>query len=299
MDILLTGAQGFLGSNLSEKLSLIHKVYSLSRKSAYYACDLSVDIPIFNNINFDLVIHAAGFAHFTSNKPIASNLFHSINVLGTKNLLKGLENSGIPPMFVFISTVAVYGETNGKLIKETSKLNAVDPYGKSKIYAEKIVSDWCKKFNVSCTILRLPLVVAMNPPGNLGAMINGIKKGLYFNIQGGRAKKSMVLASDVAEYILKSAEVGGIYNLTDGYHPSFIELSEHIAKLLKKKKPINLPYWLAKSLAFCGDFFGSNVPINSSKLTKILSDLTFDDSKARDAFGWNPTPVLRENFISK
>ncbi len=298
MEILLTGAQGFLGSILKDKLSSSHNLYSLSRNSSCYACDLSVDIPVFENIYFDLVIHAAGIAHIASNNHIESNQFYNVNVLGTENLLKGLEKSGVPLMFVFISTVAVYGESNGSLITESSELKAVDPYGKSKLDAEKLVLDWCKEFNVLCTILRLPLVVAINPPGNLGSMIYGIKRGFYFNIGGGGAKKSMVLATDVAKYILKSAEVGGIYNLTDGYHPSVSELSHHIAKLLKKKKPLNLPYWLAKTLAIFGDFFGSKALINSVKLRKIISNLTFDDSKARNTFGWDPTPVLKDNFIS-
>ena len=50
--------------------------------------------------------------------------------------------------------------------------------------------------------------------------------------------------------------------------------------------------WLAKLAAYFGDFLGSNALINTNKLRKIISDLTFDDSKARASFGWNPTPVL-------
>jgi hypothetical protein len=41
-----------------------------------------------------------------------------------------------------------------------------------------------------------------------------------------------------------------------------------------------------------GDLLGNNSPVNSNKFKKIISDLTFDDSRAREAFGWNPTPVL-------
>lgn len=46
-----------------------------------------------------------------------------------------------------------------------------------------------KQHNVVCTILRLPLLVGTNPPGNLGAMIKGIARGYYFNIGGGKSKK--------------------------------------------------------------------------------------------------------------
>lgn len=53
-----------------------------------------------------------------------------------------------------------------------------------------------------------------------------------------------------------------------------------------------MPNFVAKLVAKVGDMLGSWVPLNSSKLRKITSTLTFDDSKARAAFGWSPTPVL-------
>ena len=108
----------------------------------------------------------------------------------------------------------------------------------------------------------------------------------------------MVLANDVAKYILIAAEVGGVYNLTDGHHPSFYELSNYISKQLKKKPPKNLNYLVIKVIALIGDLFGSNALINSIKLRKITSNLTFDDTKAREIFLWNPTPILKGFKIS-
>ena len=145
-----------------------------------YQFDLSKNVPYFYD-RFEIIIHCAGKAHLLpkTNQEIAS--FYSVNVLGTKNLLKGL-TSKLPKRFVFISSVSVYGLTQGENIPETHPLLAEDPYGKSKIEAEKIVENWCKENNVICTILRLPLLVGLNPPGNLGAMIRGIKKGYYFAI---------------------------------------------------------------------------------------------------------------------
>ena len=170
---------------------------------------------------------------------------------------------------------------------------AKDPYGLSKIKAERLVYEWCEKHKITCTILRLPLVVGPNPPGNLGAMIKAIKKGYYLNLSGGIAKKSMVFIEDIARYILKESQIGGVYNLTDGYHPSFLEISNLISKQLNKSKSLNIPIWIAMILAFIGDLFGSKAPINSNKLNKIVSKLTFDDRKAREAFGWMPSPVLK------
>lgn len=291
MEILLTGANSFLGRSIVNELNSDHNISSLSRSSGNYKVSLENEIPNFNK-KFDLVIHAAGKAHSVPKTAFEKKQFHDINVLGTQNLLKGIEKIGLPKQFVFISSVAVYGKESGKNINEEVPLLAKDAYGLSKIRAEKMVIEWCSKHNVICTILRLPLLVGKNPPGNLGDMLIAINKGYYFNIGGGEARKSMVLAQDVAVFIPKIALVGGVYNLTDGVHPNFKELSAALMQTKNKSKLLNLPIFLAKILGHIGDVLGEKAPINSLKLKKITSDLVFDDAKARNKFGWKPQEVL-------
>lgn len=295
--ILLSGASGFLGKIIFDYLkSQRSEIFTIGRHNTDdLRCDFSIEKPIINEIRFDLVVHSAGYAHIFPKTNKEAHSFFKVNVNGTANLLKGLENN-LPKHFVFISSVAVYGLENGKVINEEYPLLAKDPYGLSKIQAEQLVLEWCVKNNVLCTILRLPLLVGENPPGNLGAMIKAIKKGYYFNIGGGKAKKSMVLAEDVAKFIPTVAAIGGIYNLTDGEHPTFKEISSAIAR----KKTLNLPLMMAKLIGFVGDFIGEKAPINSLKIRKIISDLTFDDSKARNN-GWKSQSVLnylKNNVIS-
>jgi nucleoside-diphosphate-sugar epimerase len=239
------------------------------------------------------VVHSAGKAHLIPKTAAEGDAFYAVNVKGTMNLLRGLErNATLPRSFVFISSVAVYGREHGSGIDENWILQANDPYGRSKIEAEEVIQNWCDKHKIICTILRLPLIAGCNPPGNLGAMVKGIRNNYYFNIAGGGARKSVVLAADVAAIITRAAQTGGVYNLTDGYHPSFLELSSLIASQLGKKAPLNLPGWLAKIFAKTGDLLGERAPINSVKLRKITSELTFDDTKARELLGWNPRSVL-------
>ena len=289
--VLLTGANGFLGNYINKFTSNFINVFTLGRLNCFINCDLSNSIPLLPEVN--IVIHAAGKAHSVPKTSLEKQLFFEVNFNGTQNLLKGLELcKSLPKAFIFISSVAVYGRENGLNISEDAPLLAKDPYGLSKIQAENLIKEWCKKNNVICTILRLPLLVGANPPGNLGVMIRGIQKGYYFNIAGGNAKKSMVLASDIAKFILKAAEFGGTYNLTDGIHPTFNELSKNLSHQFGRSFVPNMPLFVANLLAKLGDLLGNSFPINSNKLSKITSTLTFDDSKARNAFGWKPTPVL-------
>ncbi len=295
MKVLITGANGFLGKLISDELEKKYECVTLSRNSGNYKVHLEREAPKFVD-DFEIVVHCAGKAHSIPRTPIEVNQFFQINVVGTQNLLKSLESSSLPKKFVFISSVSVYGKYTGTNLSETTMLGAKDPYGLSKIDAEKNILEWCKKNNVVCSILRLPLLVGPNAPGNLGSMIKAIQKGYYVNIAGGRARKSMVLASDVTSIIDKVASIGGIYNLTDGYHPSFIELSSVIAERYNKKKPLNLPLRFAKIIGFFGDFFKGRAPVDSLKIKKMISDLTFDDSKARRELNWNPNAVLGNMF---
>lgn len=295
-NILLTGSTGFLGKIIVEILGKYYHISTIGR-IRNFENHISFDLTNSDNINlktnYNLVIHCAGKAHSVPKTDIEKEDFFNINQFGTKRLLDGLDKQHIKPKaFVFISSVAVYGLISGINIIENTPLNAIDPYGKSKILAEELVKEWCNRNNVICTILRLPLLVGKNPKGNLASMINAIKRGYYLNIGGGEAKKSMVLAEDVAMFIPKVVPIGGIYNLTDGYHPNFNELSNHVASQLGKSKLLNLPKNIIYILAKIGDLFGDFSPINSQKYKKITSDLTFDDTKARKLADWNPTLVL-------
>ncbi|SEW03140.1 NAD-dependent epimerase/dehydratase family protein [Chitinophaga arvensicola] len=289
-NILLTGAGGFLGKIIGRTLSG-DNISTLGRNSdSRYRYDLSKEIPVLNE-RFDIVIHAAGKAHIVPENESEALDFFNVNHQGTLHLLQALE-SFPPKSFILISTVAVYGKESGDLIGEDEGLEANDPYGKSKILAESAVKDWCEKHKVICTIFRLPLIAGPNPPGNLGAMVAGIKNKRYANIAGGKARKSIVLAEDIGKIIPVAAGIGGVYNLTDGYHPSFKELSQLIAIQAGVNKVLNIPAWMASLLALAGDILGSRFPVNSRKLNKIKLNLTFDDKQAREKINWNPTKVL-------
>lgn len=294
-NILLTGETGFLGSLLKTSLGSFPSVFvnNLRKRDGGQRIDIRQKFVISRDINVDAVVHAAGKAHSVPKSDAEKQEFYKVNFEGTKNLCNALERlDKLPKSFIFISTVAVYGMGEGQQITEDRPLKGETPYAKSKILAEEWLQEWATKHSVILGILRLPLLVGPSPPGNLDAMIKGIRKGKYLSIGKANARKSMVWAEDIATIIPVLAEKGGIYNLTDGYHPSFGELEEVIAQGLVRRRPPDVPYWFARLLGLAGDILGRRFPINSDKLKKMTSTLTFDDGKARKELGWNPSKVL-------
>lgn len=290
--LLFTGGTGFLGKNAMPTLKEHYEVTTCGiTPDDMVRANFVTDVPTFPE-RYDVVLHACGKAHVVPKTEKEKQAFFDVNYLGTRHLCEALEKVGVPKSVVFISTVAVYGCEKGILITEDHPLEGETPYAKSKIMAETYLTEWCKEHNVVLGILRPSLLAGKNAPGNLGAMVNGIKKGFYMNIAGGKVVKSILMAEDIARLVPLVAEKGGVYNVCDTRQPSFGELSISVAKQLGKGKPLNIPYWVAWCMAKVGDLLGSKAPINSYKLGKMTESLTFSNEKARTALNWEPMDVL-------
>lgn len=295
MRVLFTGSSGFLGNNIYPLLMHRYDITTVGLMSGdNYTINIAKEIPTFDQV-YDIVLHAAGKAHSIPKTKEEKQQFFDVNLQGTKNLCTALERTGIPKAFIFVSTVAVYGCDFGENITEEHPLNGDTPYAVSKRLAEEFLQEWCGKNGVILGIIRPSLIAGPNPPGNLGAMINGIRSGKYLSIAGGKARKSVLMVQDIATLVPLLAEKGGIYNICDSHHPTFRELEIVICEQLRKSLPISIPYWLAKCMALVGDCLGKKAPINSSKLKKITESLTFSNEKAIRELGWKPTNIL-ENF---
>ena len=293
--LLFTGASGFLGYNIRPILEKSYDVHTIGlTDNDDVKINMAKEVPPINT-HYDVVLHAAGKAHTVPKTEAEKQVFYDVNYQGTVNLCKALENAGIPKALIFISTVAVYGCEFGELIDESHLLNGDSPYAKSKIMAEEYLTKWCLDHQVRLSILRPSLLAGKNAPGNLGAMVKGIKKGYYMNIAGGKVMKSILMAEDIARLVPLLEEKGGVYNVCDTRQPSFGEISVSVAKQLGKGKPLDIPYWLAWCLAKVGDLLGDKAPINSYKLEKMTKSLTFSNEKAKHELGWEPLDVL-ENY---
>jgi GlcNAc-P-P-Und epimerase len=289
--ILLTGASGFLGKYINTYLKEQGCTVATMGRGAgnNYPADISKELPDFRE-EFDAVVHVAGLVHSTRRTKEQYGQFDLVNVQGTINLCRALEKCSFSGSLVFISSVSVYGVKSGEEITEETALNGITPYALSKIKAEKFLTIWCKENKVSLSILRPALIAGVNPSGNLGAMVYAIQKGGYFPIRGNIARRSMVMAEDVAGIIPKVFKTSGIYNLCDDQHPSISELENLIAHQVKRSLPKPVPLRLARIVALAGDLAGFQV--NSEKLIQLTTTLTFSNVRAKSVLGFQPGNVV-------
>ena len=239
MKLLFTGASGFLGNNVRPLLERVYEITTVGLLSQDdYTVNIAREVPELHE-RYEVVLHAAGKAHSIPKTEEEKQAFSDVNLQGTKNLCSALEKVGIPGAFIFISTVAVYGCDYGENITEEHPLNGTTPYAMSKRLAEEYLQKWCYEHNVILGIIRPSLLAGPNPPGNLGAMISGIRSGRYLSIAGGQARKSILMVQDIAKLVPLLAKRGGIYNVCDSYQPTFRELEALICKQMKKSLPLS------------------------------------------------------------
>ena len=296
MNLLFTGASGFLGGNTIPFLQ-DYTITTLGFEPSDLVINLANEAPVLPE-KYDVVVHAAGKAHVVPRNAQEEHQFYDVNLQGTINLTKALDIVGIPNSFIFISTVAVYGIDEGENITEDHPTNPTTPFGVSKLKAEQYLVEWAEQNKVNLTILRPSLIAGSNPPGNLGAMISGISSGKYLSIGKASAQKSILMVEDIANLVKLCYGKSGIYNVCSQTTPTFKELELSISQQLGKKQPLSIPMWFAKVIARVGDLLGDKAPINTLKLKKITQSLTFSSQKAQTELDWKPLDIL-PNFKIK
>ncbi len=274
--LLLTGASGFVGRNIAPLLAGRYDITTLGRSAGNdVICDLSEAGPCFHGRTFDIVVHAAGLAH------TGHGDFRRVNVGGTRRLCLALQQSGyLPRDFIFISSVAVYGLSQGCGIDEDTPLAPASPYAASKAGTEHLLEEWCRDVGCTLSILRPALVVGPNPPGNLGTLMRAMRSGRYVSVGAGPgARKSVVAVSDIARAALLAIGKGGTYNICADTAPGFREIEDKLCELYRFRRPRALPMWLVRPF----------IPL-SATLAKMTATLTFDNTRAKTRLNWTPRP---------
>tara|TARA_B100001057_G_C22604679_1_gene854170 strand:- start:46 stop:855 length:810 start_codon:yes stop_codon:yes gene_type:complete len=165
MKIFISGTSGYIGKNLFNVIKKKNQdVVGINRKKI----ENSLTIEQFKEIEIkkdNIFIHCAGLAHAKSSK---YKSFYSANVSYTKNLALLAEQKKFSK-FIFISSIGVYGNSN-KTVTVLSKDEPYDAYTRSKLEAELELKKIFKNSRCKLVIVRPPLVVGKNAPGNIQAI---------------------------------------------------------------------------------------------------------------------------------
>jgi nucleoside-diphosphate-sugar epimerase len=306
MKILVTGANGFVGTHLCLKLlSQGHSVYGLVRTPSKMhltndhfflvpgdlnQTELSWITQLPNDL--DACIHAAGLVHSYNNED-----FFKANTIGTKNLIENLKLRFQKKFkFILLSSLAASGPADlGKIKDETDMDFPVSAYGRSKKRAEEILTHSAPKEWTS-SIIRPPMIIG---PGDVAVLdiFKMVKEG-FIILPGMNSKKkeySFVCIFDLIETISKLIE-SDISLLVYSAHESIIsfqQLIEEIQKQLKKKWIIYIPIpiWIVRIFAFflslIHRYFLHNLRLTPDKINELK------------AMAWTCSPTRSQTLLKQ
>ncbi len=298
--ILITGAYGFVGTNISQYLSdkecllsALDQVRDDKNKNytEFYSWKEFDKIP-FNQ--FDTIIHLAGKAHDTKNKS-QSNIYFEINTELTKKVFDAFLNSDAGQFMFFSSVKAAADQVDGEFLTEDVIPNPVGPYGESKIAAEQYM---LSTFNFQLStknvyIFRPCMIHGPGNKGNLNLLYNVVSKGFPWPLGDFDNQRSFLniwnLSWIIAEFIDKKPE-SGIYHLADDQPVSTNQLIELIAesrgtqaKIWKWNKDV------IKNMAKIGDW--CKLPLNSQRLRKLTENYVVSNQKLKKSLCISNLPV--------
>jgi nucleoside-diphosphate-sugar epimerase len=320
MKILITGVNGFVGSNLVLNLGKVHNIYGLDIKKkksegliqTFNWCEIN-KIP-----SVDVIIHLAGKAHDTKNTSLEKDYF-DVNVGLTKIICEYFLNSQASKFIFFSSVKAVADSIGATSLKETFEPNPKTAYGESKLEAERIILTECGKLeddnltilwddstsvkngNKKFYILRPCMIHGPGNKGNLNLIYNISKKRLPWPLGAFDNQRSFCSIYNIAfivQHLIERNIESGVYNVADDEALSTNELIRLIAKSQNKKTLIwKIPPGPIRSLARLGDFLP--FPLNSERLKKLTQSYLVSNEKIKRALKIEKMPFTAEEGFRK
>lgn len=296
MQVLITGAAGFVGKVLVESLAneacLVRLALRANESNAqqdYFSVgNINANTNWQNALgSIDVVIHLAARVHVmreTSDDPLAE--FREVNVLGTEHLARSAAATGVKRL-VYVSSIKVNGEEtqSGQAYSEQSNPAPQDPYGVSKWEAEQVLHQVAKETGLEVVIVRPPLVYGPDVKGNFAQMISVVARGVPLPFASVNNKRSLIYVKNLVDALILCAThpsaAGNTYLLSDGEDVSTSDLLRKLAVATgKKPRLFSCPVVL---LELAARMFGK-----SAQVGRLLGSLQVDSSKIRRELGWMP-----------
>ena len=303
MNIFITGANGFVGSNLSKYLdSNKYHVYKLIRNSTEKE-NLTwedIDNKSIDLNHFDVYIHLAGKVHDLKNIK-EDNEYLEVNYFMTKKIFDlFIQSTG--KIFIFMSSVkAAMDHFQGKL-SENIIPDPKTAYGKSKLAAEKYILSQTLPYNKKVYILRACMIHGPGNKGNLNILYQFVNKGIPYPLLSFKNERSFLsienLCFIITKIISKDYMPSGIYNVADDEPISTSDLVRIIGKVINKKPiMLSIPKAIILFIAFLGNII--HLSFNKEQLVKLTEDYVVDNNKIKKALGISNLPISTKEGLIK
>lgn len=310
MRLIVTGACGFIGRLLVEKLAAHgHSGLASGRTppgnlpqtwEAVGRADL-----LHSHAHADLgdaIIHLEVKHHVSRPGPKDVEEFEKVNVAGTRDWLAWASAHGIR-RFVFVSSVKAVEHFDGTYF-ENAPPETVDPYGRSKALAEVEVRAWANtNFDRTAAILRFAPVYGPGNEANFASFARQVIRGRPCLIGPGEARKSVLSRENAVaaiEFVLKMTSGRcETFNVSDNGYVTMAELARWISEAAHAPRPRKIPRIAAAVISKFGDGFerltGRTFPLNSRNMRTLTHDSVFPVDKLRGA-GFEHVQTTKEGI---
>ena len=312
---LVTGATGFVGGRLAERLSLDEGVHvrGLVRRpsQARWLCRLPIemvpgdvtDLPSLEKAmdGCDIVYHCAATMTGTPEE------FQAGTVTGTENVVRAALKTGIE-RFIHLSTIAVHGVPREAVVDEQSPYQVTGrPYGDSKIEAEKIVFRYIREKGLPAVVVRPMLVYGPRCRWFTIEPIKKIRAGYMALAANGQGVCNANYIDNLVDALLLATEnkaaLGEVFIISDEPPVSWRDFLEHYAMMLGKAP---LPVWpevmlrvayFLHHIRFVRRFVRHWPWLSPDEINQMKNQTRYDTSKARRILDYEPRVSLAEGMV--
>jgi len=301
MNILITGASGFVGSALINKLkhaniTAISRSEQLSHENVHwekFSLERLITSVLLSTKQFDTVVHLAAKAHALK-EPVSLEEYRVVNCEQTIALAEKLADKGMK-RFVFISSIGVNGShTNtGDPYSEDSLPSPHSDYAISKYEAEIQLKALSEAKGFELVIIRPPLIYGKKAPGNFNSLYKIIKKGFPLPFGLIKNKRSFISIDNFCDFIdiaINHPQAANkLFLVADDESISTNKLVTDIWAAEKIKSfTLPIPVFLLRGVFY---LLGK-----SNFSTQLLDNLEVDNSNAKIILGWKPKDTLYKHF---
>jgi len=303
LNVLVTGADGFVGRALSQALTTAgHRVRRAVRTLPGAASPDTIAVgdiggsPDWTSAlaGIEVVVHLAGRAHVMREEatvdPAAA--YRRTNVTGTEQLARAAAAAGVRRL-VFVSSIKVNGEaTRDAPFRKTDPPRPEDDYGRSKWEAEQTLAAIARETGLQVVVVRPPLIYGPGVKGNVARLMRIVARGLPLPLGSIDNRRSMIglgnLCSALRACVEHPAAAGETFLVSDGKDVSTPELVRMLAAGLgTRARLLPVPQALLR--------LGAAVS-GSGALSRLVGSLSVDSSHIRARLAWRPEKSMAQEI---